>query len=680
MSAFQWLAGDAEEVRRDLEDLEEQISRPVPRETPLTFLEQEIFSLLAEHKEWVESQGTAGKRLELSDVNFSGKDLAGVNLRNALLHDANFRGSELLLADLRGATLVQADFQGANLLGTEFRGANLQGTKFGGSTGLVARQFGGANLLGAELPETVATFDGLAAAAATYRKARRLFFVMLILSALSFLVVAFTRDVQLLRNLPLPLLGNSIPMVGFFFVMPFVLVLTYLFFHLALHRVGDRLSELPIVFPDGRPLEAAGPWERLGMVSSQIRHTSGEVIRPLSFLEKAISRALSDWVVPVSLLFFWVRYLVQQDMRATLLHIFLVAATTAFAVYVRWQAPKKPTSTTLVARILRWLPGIEKAFPPLKIAGAVGVFLLLLSIGAIYGAPHDTSRAPEYSSASVRRWAADLLWVFDYDPFAHLTESSVSTRPKSWTGRDEEVAQVHGAGLNKSNLRYAEAYRSFWVNAHLWAADFQGASLSESDFRGANLRQANLRSAVLDRAAMAHTNLQGANLVKANLARTDLREADLSFATLSEAVLVEAVFDGAKLFSADLRGVRAPHVNFEKADLRDAHLEGADLTQSDLQEAYLWSAKLPEARLQDAQLQRAILIEANLQKTDLRGAIFQATIVRGADLAGANLDGADLRGAIGLTADQVCSAASRRAAQLDDALQAQVDTQCGSLH
>ncbi len=679
MSAFQWLTGDAEEVRRNLEELEEQISRPVPSEAPLSFLEQEIFSLLAQHKEWVESQGAAGKRLELSDVNFSGKDLAGVNLRNALLHDANFSGSELLLADLRGATLVQADFRGANLLGTEFQGANLQGAKFGGSSGLVARQFGGANLLGAELPETLARFDGLTAAAMTYRKARRLFFTMLLVSALSCGVVLSTRDFQLLRNVPLPLLGNSIPMVGFFFVMPFLLMIAYLFFHLALHRLGDRLSELPIVFPDGRPLKAAGPWERLGILSNQIRHSSGD-LTPLSFLEEAISRALSDWVVPASLLLFWVRYLVLQDMRATLLHIFLATAATALAVYVRWQGPKSQGSTDSVSRIAEWFPGIEKFFLPLKVAGVFALVVLLLSIGAIYGAPHDLSRAPEYSSASVRRWAADLLWVFDYDPFAHLTESSVSTRPKNWTGRDQEVAQVHGAGLNKSSLRYAEAYRSFWVNAHLWEADFQGASLSESDFRGANLRQANLRSAALDRAAMAWANLQGANLVKANLARTDLRDADLSFAALSEAVLVEARFEGANLFSADLRGVRAPHVNFEKADLRDARLDGADMAQSDLQEAYLWSAKLPAARLQDAQLQRAILIEANLQKSDLRGAVFQATIVRGADLTGANLDGADLRGAIGLNADQVCSTASHRAAQFDETLQAQVETQCGSVH
>jgi len=62
-----------------------------------------------------------------------------------------------------------------------------------------------------------------------------------------------------------------------------------------------------------------------------------------------------------------------------------------------------------------------------------------------------------------------------------------------------------------------------------------------------------------------------------------------------------------------------------------------------------------------------------LSGADLRGAI-----LRGADLGGANLQSADLRGAVGLTARQICSATSRVQAQLDENLQRDAESLCGS--
>ena len=63
-------------------------------------------------KDWVEfDRRDVGQRLELSDAEFAGKDLAGVfRFPRWSLHQANFYRAELLLADFRGATLAQADF------------------------------------------------------------------------------------------------------------------------------------------------------------------------------------------------------------------------------------------------------------------------------------------------------------------------------------------------------------------------------------------------------------------------------------------------------------------------------------------------------------------------------------------------------------------------------------------
>ncbi len=56
---------------------------------------------------------------------------------------------------------------------------------------------------------------------------------------------------------------------------------------------------------------------------------------------------------------------------------------------------------------------------------------------------------------------------------------------------------------------------------------------------------------------------------------------------------------------------------------------------------------------------------------------FPGTVLNNTDLSGTSLEGADLRGALGLTANQVCSAKSRRGVMLGDDMQSQVDAQCG---
>jgi uncharacterized protein YjbI with pentapeptide repeats len=48
------------------------------------------------------------------------------------------------------------------------------------------------------------------------------------------------------------------------------------------------------------------------------------------------------------------------------------------------------------------------------------------------------------------------------------------------------------------------------------------------------------------------------------------------------------------------------------------------------------------------------------------------------EMDGANLAGADLRGALGITAQQVCSASHGRAALMDPDLAAEVQLRCAS--
>jgi uncharacterized protein YjbI with pentapeptide repeats len=634
----------------------------------------QLAEVLDQHRLWVESGGESGTKADLSGVNLSKADLTGVNLQGAQLHRTNLTGADLSMANLRGASLVQADLRDTNLLGTELRGANLMGANLYGAEGVWVGRLGGTNLFDAILPETVAAFDSSRAIGDATQVARWFYFLMLTASTLCCLLIAFTSDVRLVMNasaIPLPHLGNLLPMGGFFLGGPILLFAAYLRFHFVLLRLWGSMAALPATFQDGQTLEKDGPWYLMGMVRRHFRWTR-DGRSSFAVLETVVSTALAYWVVPATLFLFWLRYLVLQDFRGTLLQAVLFTLSIATATCV----------PTIVARVLR--PGdalrkepknlLRMGFQATRAALAAGVVLLLLSIGVIRGIPADTDASPERSAVSVRRWAAQVFQSVGYRPYADLTETILSPLPRgNWS--EESLAAVQGAHLNQVDLRFARAYRAFLLNARLWRGNLEGAYLSEADLRGANLREVTLRDANLDRAQVGHATLVSVDARNANLAAADLRGADMSYANFENAKLSNAKLPGASLYGVNLRNAQMLRADLSRTDLRDTHLEQSILSFADLREADLSSAKLTQANMTGAQLKGTILLDADLRNADLRSALLSGAVLRGADITGANLAGADLREAPGATPAQICSA-RWRGALLSDEMQAAVQAQC----
>jgi uncharacterized protein YjbI with pentapeptide repeats len=638
---------------------------------------------LASHREWVVSQGATGVKIELAGVDLEGTELIGVNLRLADLHDANLKAADLLLADLRDASLVRANLQDSCLVGANLEGANLEGASLETAMGLVPSQLAGTNLHDAALPPAILAFEALAEFERESQTAFRFFVATASISLLSWLVIWKTRDLQLVANLSVIRFLHSaaaaaaLPTAQFYLIAPVMVFVVYLLFHLHLQRLWDSVLKLPAVFPDGRALGEYEPRIVLGLLRAHFRWINQDAASN-RLIEKAVSLLLAYWVIPFSLLLYWARYLTLQEIRGTILQEFLVVAATGMAVYATTRVGRPQKKWTLqksrAHRIAQKLRQSTPAAMPIVLCG----ILTFLSAGTIAGVPHDKARAQQYRAASTRRWASSVLWSVGFDPYADLTESVLSTAPASWRGADDQVSSVQGARLNASNLRYAQAYGIFLANAHLWRADFEGAFLSAADLRGADLGQSNLQFAILDQAQMNHANLDRASLNGADLSRADLREANLSHCSLANSFLVDARLEGATLYGAQLTSATMVRAHLEKADLRESRLDGANLDHADLQQAYLWSAKLSGANLDNAQLGGAILVDSDLRGADLRGAQFSGTVLTGADLRGSDLDGADLRNASGVSANQVCSARSRRWVLVDDILQPQVEAQCGS--
>jgi len=637
----------------------------------------ELAQILDEHKMWVESGGDAGTKADLTGANLAGADLTGVNLQDAILTKANLAGADFSMANLRGANLVHADLRNATLLGTELRGASLMGATLYGAEGLWVGRLGGTNLFDALLPESVAEFSSTNPIAEASKIARLFYFTTLAVSVICCLMIVLTTDVRLLLNasaLPFAHFGNALPMTGFYLGAPLVLFALYLRFHFLLLRLWGSIAALPAVFPDGQTPERDGPWFLMGLIRKHFRWPR-DGRSPLAVLETGISMALGYWVVPATLLLFWVRYLVRQDFRGTLLQVILITVSVAAATGLPDIVSRVLRSGEI--RVAKAKNFYRLALLTMRAALIIGGVLLIISVGVIRGLPADRDIASDHSSASIRRWASELFQSVGYRPYADLTEAVMSTAPAAGNWTEAGMADAPGAKLNQMNLRFARAYRSFLMNAKLWRADLEGAYLSEADLRGANMREAMMRSANFNRAQANRAVLVSANAVGAQFVSTDLRGADLSYGNFDNADLSNAKLSGSTLYGISLRGARLLRTELSRTDLRDTKMDNAVMAFANLQDADMSSAKLGGANLAGAQMKSTVLLDVDLKNSDLRGAFLNGALMRGAEIDGANLAGAEMHGATGLTAVQLCSARWQDAL-LDAELLSQVQARCGT--
>jgi uncharacterized protein YjbI with pentapeptide repeats len=638
----------------------------------------EYAEILDQHRIWVETNGESGTRGEFSGVNLSHTDLTGANLQGAQLQKVNLRGADLSMANLRNTNLVEADLREANLLGTEFSGANMMGANLYGAQGLWAGRLGGTNLFDATLPEAVATLSGNRTIAQFTRSARWFYLMLMTFCAGACVLIALTSDVRLLLDesaIRVARIPNILPLQGFFLGAPLLLAILYLRLQFLLLRLWGSMGALPAVFPDGQTPEKDGRWYLMGPIRPHLRWAR-DPRSPLGLAECYVAILLAYWAVPGTLFFFWLRYLVMQDYRGTLLHVFLLTLASAAACGM----PR------IVKRVLR--PGdwtdestshfVHDVLHGMRVPVLACMTLFLLSLGVIRGLPGDNAVRADVGSGDPRRWAATAFQAMGFRPYADLTDERMSTgREKSGSADSAPSSDLNGPHLNEINLRYARGYHAAFGSARLWRANFEGASLVEGDFRGANLREANLRSARMDGLRADKANLVSADARWAVFSGGSFQNADLSYANLEGATLATTNLSRATLYSVNLRGADLLRAELSHADLRDTKLEGANLSLATLEQTDLSAAKMTGANLTGVQAKGTIFLEGDLSKADLRGATFTDAVLRQVKLDGANVLGADLRGAKGLEAWQVCSTQGWRGAQLDADVKALVEQACG---
>ena len=565
-------------------------------------------------------QGADLQEADLDQAELQGADLEGANLQKSKLERADLEKADLIGADLRGANLGDAKLQGANLTGAKLQGAKLLGTNlrraqimqaefegepnFAGAdlwhadlrdadlndaklsdvTGLLADKLAGTDLSNARLPPDIAKFEALDHVAEISKHARNNFLAVLGACVFSWLTIATTTDAALLTNraeTALPVIGTDVPIAGFYWAAPPILLALFLYLHLYLQRMWTGLASLPAVFPDGHTLDRrAYPWLLTSLVNAHVPRLR-ERRPPFSRLMVFLSIVLAWLLVPATLGLFWLRYLPRHDWFWTIEQFLLFSICVAFAVafYRRAGATLRGHEPPNFVWRQAWKRTATFAYGGLFLFVAAAGYVV--SLGAIEG---DVRRSEEYPIVVLPAVAAWVPYAFDrigYKTHADLREADVSTKPATWTGLADqraeldksieekawaELAQVKPAPLKDADLRYAYAYRAF---------------LAKADLRGAKLQGADLTFA----------NLQAADLTGAKLWR-----ADLSWANLQRADLFLAEFLGAKLLHANLREAKLGQANFQKAFLADADLQAADLKNTILFRTNLRAANLTDAK------------------------------------------------------------------------------------
>jgi uncharacterized protein YjbI with pentapeptide repeats len=540
------------------------------------------------------------------------------------LRGAALRGKDLSSANLRGADLRGAGFSETNLSGASLREANLQGVDLSvAHRGLQTEQLAGADLTGAKLPdELTKLYEKLQNVNNISESARKLFLAVLAACLYSWLTIATTTDVGLITNRassPLPIIQTSIPIVGFYWVAPLLLLCVYFYFHFYLQKLWEELGSLPAIFPDGRPLHSKiDPWLLNDLVRSHLPKLN--VNRPfLSYLQLWISVLLAWWVVPITMFLFWGRYLPRQDRVGTTFHVVLLAISVATAL--RLYRLAVATLRGVWRGPFRWrsLSANHRGYLTTGFAVALGLLFGLVSWGARWGVP---SNAPIFGIPLLHEvhlllawdtggltWVPRVMAVVGYSPFANLEGAEVSQKKSTWSRNYEELDSVVVANLERVNLRHAWAPLAFLAGANLTDADLRGAFLYQADLRRANLNQtvlseASLRRADLRGSSLFLTHLNSASLYEADLSAVHLDSADLSntemsLANLRHAYLINSQLSGARMVSAHLNGAQIINT-----DLRDVLFHGADLTDADI----------------DGRLDGSEFSGANLFHTDLRGA------------------------------------------------------------
>lgn len=468
------------------------------------------------------------------------------------------------------------------------------------------------------------------------RLAHSSYLSFLLLETYIAVIIGSTTDVQLLKVSPvtLPLLNVPLPIVGFYAVGPWLLLLIH--FNLLLHLtfLAQRLHQFNAVlatFPDDIVREEQRirlfPFPFSAMLIGRPTRWRLRVLLGLMVLTTVVLLPL------ILLLWAQVRFLPYHAVAITWNHRAAVLVD-LMLLWLFWPLMLPPVPRTasaapsrrlwrvvqhmVSARRFRWgtgLLGLTLVIVVFSLGIAVlpeeGVEGRMVSIASHLpgGLVHtDPDRAD-------KRVFKLTYWLFEM-PGAPFHRNLQLQEQVLVAG--EPAAEVMTALRSNDKTKQAQGLEKI-MGLILTNRDLRGADLRDTYFPKGDLRGANLKDA----------NLKAARVFAGNFSDFQLSKSDRCVDTTQ--------WTGVFGFC---------QTNLQGADLRSTQLQGANLQRANLQ-----GANLQGANLREANLKKIELLDTNLQKVG-----FWGTDLSGANLQRANLREANLTETKGLTQDQVNTA------------------------
>jgi uncharacterized protein YjbI with pentapeptide repeats len=443
------------------------------------------------------------------------------------------------------------------------------------------------------------------------------------------------RDLFLETSIKLPVLNVDLPLVGFFAVVPIILVIFHFYVFLQIFAMARKVKDHDALLQQQAPISSDRQYLRQRLDSFVIlQFLAGPVEQRTGFI--GLSLRFIGWVtlagLPIVILLqgqvaflpYHLAWVVWLQRIAVLINLMLI-----WYFWNRIHSDDEP--------LLAHIP--NKAWPVVGGTATLCVFLFSWSLATFPGEwAHDDFPALHIIPTSLSpHWSIREDWTSLHELLFAGKVDEVTGRPTSWFSNT--LVLTDQSFVDPDKLDKTEVSHSF-----------RGRDLSRALLFRTDLRKADFTGAILNQAVLAFSRLQGArfncslgNETPAGCAQ--LQDANLIFAILENAEFIGARMQGASAYFANFRGADLANARLQNADLAYANLEGLDLGFDELEGANLKRAVLQGARLVGAQLQGADLSEAKLHGVDLSKANLRGANLSEAELQGANLSEADLEGA-----------------------------------
>jgi uncharacterized protein YjbI with pentapeptide repeats len=436
------------------------------------------------------------------------------------------------------------------------------------------------------------------------KNTRGIFYLYLGAVAYCLLTVMGTSDRQLLlgERTQLPIVNVAVPLVGFFYFSPLLLMLVYAYFQMYLQRIQGLKSQL----------RSTGSWQYRRIYPWMINIADDPEPGLVGRAQKIVVALALWWSLPLVMQVFYLWILKRHD-RLMSTVLFCESAAGMALVIISW-----------------WLYHKRTRFEKIKFA------ILMIAWFCI---PHFLL-GPKYLPRLPQR-VVQFISNAGFGPNLNLSFQNLIEE------KNAKYSTIPLVNLRGVDLTWATLNSCILARADLRDAKLQHAYLEKSDFRGAWFTGANLDSSsaqyarfdssIDSSASFVGTNLSHANFQHATLKRVDFRGAQLVDVRLDSAVADSARFEGCIMYDIVFTGANLNSCIFSHTKLSNVELRHAQLKNANFIGSHLEGFHVDTATADSAIFDTCSIALADFSGSQMRYASFKNSTVTLSSFYGANL-------------------------------------------